>query len=176
MTTQTTVANFDVESLTPIFNFVLKGVRHEDRDDVKSEAILKILTAIDKGTIKKDVFTFSHTVIQRAVYNYYRKNNLMIRKNSTLVNYCDGADEEQGSTIDYFSYATEEVGYGLSDVKTDYLDNISEFTPHERKIIDFMLFTEEGMAMRPAEIAIFLGMDKSRASRAMSKLKKVCQG
>jgi RNA polymerase sigma factor (sigma-70 family) len=176
MTTQTTVANFDINSLKPIFSFVLKGVRQEDREEVKAEAVLRILTAIDKGQVKKDIFTFSHTVVQRAVYDYYRKNNRMITKNSTLVNYCDGADEEQGSTVDFFSYATEEVGYGLSDVKTDYLNNLSEFTPQQRKIIDFMLFTEEGMDMKPTEISNLLGLDKSHASRAMNKLKKVCQG
>lgn len=175
VTNQTTVANFDIETLTPIFNFVLKGVKHEDREEVKSEAVLRILTAIDKRQVKKDVFTFSHTVVQRAVYDYYRKNNRMITKNSTLVNYCDGADEEQGSTIDFFSYATEEVGYGLSDVKTDYLNNHSEFTPQQRRIIDFMLFTEGGIDMKPTEISNLLGLDKSHASRAMSKLKKLCQ-
>lgn len=175
MKIQPTVASFDIESLTPIFNFVLKGVKFEDREEVKSEAVLRILTAIDKGQVKKDVFTFSHTVVQRAVYDYYRKNNRMIWKNSTLVNYCDGADEDRGSTIDYFTYATEEVGYSLSDVKMDYLNSLSKFTPQQRRIIDFMLFTKEGMDMRPSEIASFLGMNKSHASRAMSKLKKVCQ-
>lgn len=175
MTTQTTVQNFDIDTLKPIFNFVLKGVRYEDREEVKAEAVLRILTAIDKGQVKKDVFTFSHTVVQRTVYDYYRKNNRMITKNSTLVNYCDGADEEMGSTIDYFSQAVEEIGYGLADVKNDYLNNISEFTPQQRRIIDFMLFTEEGMDMKPTEISNLLGIDKTHASRAMTKLKKVCR-
>lgn len=174
MATQTTVQDFDINSLTPIFNFLLKSVRYEDREEVKSEAVLQILIAIDRGKVKKDIFTFSHTIVQRAVFDYYRKNNLMIKKNSTLVNFCDGADEEQGSTIDFFSYATEEVGYRLSDVRTDYLNSIFEFTPQERRIIDHMLFTEEGMDMKPTEISNSLGIHKTHASRAMSKLKKVC--
>ncbi|OBZ11874.1 RNA polymerase subunit sigma-24 [Bacillus sp. FJAT-27264] len=177
MTTQikTTVQNFNIESMTPIFNFVLKGVRHEDREEVRSEAVLRVLTAINGGKIKKDVFTFAHTVVQRTVYDHYRRNNRLITKNSTSVNFCDGADEEHGSTIDYFSYATVDVGFGLSDVKNDYLNNISEFTTQERKIMDFMLFTEEGMDMKPTEISNMLGINKSHASRAMNKLKKVCQ-
>ncbi|WP_434750818.1 sigma-70 family RNA polymerase sigma factor [Paenibacillus amylolyticus] len=175
MTTQTTIANFDIESLTPIFKFILKGVRSEDREEVQSEAVLRILTAIDKGQVKKDIFTFSHTVVQRAVFDYYRKNNRMINKNSTYVHFCDGADEEHGSTIDYFSYATEEIGYGLSDVKTDYLNNLCMFTPQQRRIIDFMLFTEEGIDMKPTEISNLLGLNKSHASRAMNTLKKLCQ-
>lgn len=176
MTTQTTISNFDIKSLTPIFKFILKGVRSEDREEVQSEAVLRILTAIDKGQVKKDIFTFSHTVVQRAVFDYYRKNNRMINKNSTSVNFCDGADEEYGSTIDYFSYATEEIGYGLSDVKTDYLNNLCMFTPQQRRIIDFMLFTEEGIDMKPTEISNLLGLNKSHASRAMKTLKKLCQG
>jgi RNA polymerase sigma factor (sigma-70 family) len=176
MTTQTTsVSNFDLNALTPIFNFVLKGVRQEDREDVKSESIVRILTAVDKGNIKKDLFTFAHTVVQRTVFDYYRKNNRMITKSSTLVNFCDGADEEQGSTVDYFSQRDIEHGYGLSDVKNDYLNNKSVFTPQESRIIDYMLFTEEGMDMKPTEISNMMGLNKSHASRAMNKLKKVCQ-
>jgi len=174
--TTSKVANFNIESLTPIFNFILRGVRQDERDEVKSEAVLRILTAIDKGHVKKDMFAFSHTVVRRTVYDYYRRNNRMISKNSTSVNFCDGADEEKGSTIDYFSYATEEVGYSLSDVRNDYINNINEFTPQQRRILVHMLFTEDGMDMKPAEIANYLGLDKSHASRAMSKLRKVCQG
>lgn len=170
------VSNFSIETLAPIFNYVLRGVRYEDREEVKSEAVLRILTAIDQNKVKKDVFSFSHTVVQRTVYDYYRKNNRMITKRSTLVNYCDGADEDRGSTIDYFSYPTEEAGYGLSDVRIDYLNHIDEFTPQQRKILNFMLFTEEGIAMKPTEISNQLGLDKSHASRAMSKLKQICQG
>ncbi len=169
----TTVQNFDINTLNPIFKFILKGVKKEDREEVKSEAVLRILTAIENGQIKKDIFNFSHTVVQRTVYDYYRKNNRMIEKKSTLVNYCDGSDDEQGSTLDYFSYATEEYGYYLSDVKNDYLKKTSEFTQQERKIIDYMLFTEEGMAMKPTEISSILGINKSHASRAMKKLKKI---
>lgn len=170
-----TVHSFDISNLNPIFNFVLKGVRQVDREDVKSESIVRILTALDNDAIKKDVFTFAHTVVKRTVFDYYRKKNRKISKASVLVNYCDGADEEVGSSVDYFTFRTEEVGYLITEVRHDYINHISEFTPQERKVINYMLFTEEGMGMRPSEISNKLGVNKSHASRAMSKLRKVCQ-
>ncbi|WP_151736420.1 sigma factor ['Paenibacillus yunnanensis' Narsing Rao et al. 2020] len=172
---KTTVQDFDINSLNPIFNFVLKGVRREDREDVKSESIVRILNAIENDKIKKDVFTFAHTVVQRTVYDYYRKNKRMITRASTLVNFCDGTDEERGSTNEYFSFKTEEYGYRISDIRNDYRINRSSFTAQESKIIEFMLFTEEGIDMKPTEISNHLGINKSHASRAMTKFKKLCQ-
>lgn len=171
----TSIQNFDINALTPIFNHILKNVRYEDRADVKSESIVRILNAIHTGKINKNLFTFAHTVVQRTVFDYYRKNNRMIVKHSTLVNFCDGAHEENNTSVDSFSYKTEEVGYDLSDVKNDYFNNKVRFTPQERKIIEYMLFTEEGMDMKPTEISNLLDLNKSHASRAMNKLKKICQ-
>ncbi|MWV43072.1 sigma-70 family RNA polymerase sigma factor [Paenibacillus sp. HJL G12] len=170
-----TVQTFDPNRLNPIFDFFLPKVKEEDREDVKSDSILRILTAVEKRTIKSDIFTFAHTIVQRTVFDYYRQKNRKITKASISVNFCDGADEESGSTIDYFSYEVEEVGYHLSDVRYDYLIHITDFTPQERKIIDYMLFVEEGMDMKPTEISNQLGLNKSHASRAMKKLKKVCR-
>ncbi|ALA07269.1 putative DNA-directed RNA polymerase subunit sigma-24 [Brevibacillus phage SecTim467] len=173
---QTTVATFDINSLNPILNLCLKDINRRDREDVKQDAIVRVLTVINKGVIKKNLFNCLRTVIQRTVFDYYRKKNRMIVQNSVLVNYSDGADEEKGSTIDTFSHESVEMGYELSEVKNDYLNNISKFTPQQRRVIDFMLFTEEGMDMRPTEISNLLGLDKSHASRAMKMLKQVCQG
>lgn len=175
MANVTTVANFDINILNPIFDFVLTGVKEADREDVKQDSIVRILTAISKGKVQKDIFNFSYTVIQRTVYDYYRKKKRKITTNSILVNFCDGADEEEGSTVDYFTYETDEKGYDIADVRNDYFNNIDEFTKQEQKIIDFMLFTEEGMGMKPTEISNFLRLNKSHASRAMNKLRKVCQ-
>jgi len=170
-----TVQTFDPNRLKPIFDFFLPRVKEEDREDVKSDSILRILTAVEKRKIKSDIFTFAHTIVQRTVFDYYRQKNRKIAQASILVNFCDGADDEMGSTIDYFSYQVKEAGYDLSDVRNDYYCHISEFTPQERKIIDYMLFMEEGMGMKPTEISNRLGVNKSHASRAMNKLKKICQ-
>lgn len=173
MTTAT--VTFDLDVLNPIFDFVLPKVKEDDREEIKHDSIVRILTAIRDNKIKSDLFTFSHTVIRRTVTDYYRKKGNMINSNSTSVNFCDGADEDQGSTVDYFSYETREVGYDMSDVRNSYLVNIGEFTKQERKIVDYMLFTEDGMDMKPTEIANLLGIHKSHASRAMKTLKRVCQ-
>lgn len=170
-----TVANFDINILNPIFDYVLAGVREADREDVKQDSIVRILTALSGDKVQKDIFNFSYTVIQRTVFDYYRKKKRKITTNSTLVNFCDGADEEEGSTVDYFTYETDEKGYGIADVRNDYLNNIDKFTKQEQKIINFMLFTEEGMDMSLSEISNQLGLNKSHATRAMQKLKKVCQ-
>lgn len=71
----TNVSSFNPDTLNHIFNFILRGVNEEDREDVKQDSIVKILTAINKGTIKKDISTFSHTIIKRSVVDYYRKKN-----------------------------------------------------------------------------------------------------
>jgi RNA polymerase sigma factor (sigma-70 family) len=170
-----TVANFDINILNPIFDYVLTGVKEADREEVKHDSIVRILTALSDGKIQKDIFNFSHTVIQRTVFDYYRKKTRKITTNSTLVNFNDGADEEVGSTVEFFSYETDEQGYGIAEVRIDYLNNIDKFTKQEQKVIDFMLFTEEGMDMSLTEISNQLGVHKSHATRAMQKLKKVCQ-
>ncbi|XOS93650.1 hypothetical protein ACLMAB_09485 [Brevibacillus laterosporus] len=91
-----------------------------------------------------------------------------------MVHFCDGADDEKGSTTDYFYGVDYEVGYGLADVRNDYLFHKHLFTNQEQKIISYMLFTEDGIDMKPTQISNQLGLNKSHASRAMNKLKHVC--
>lgn len=164
----------DIGILNPIFDFVLSGVHIADREDVKHDSIVRILTAMNKGAIKKDLFTFSYTVIRRTVMDYYRKKRRMIIQKSTMVHFCDGADDEKGSTVDHFYGVDYEVGYGLADVRNDYLFHKHLFTNQEQKIISYMLFTEDGIDMKPTQISNQLGLNKSHASRAMNKLKHVC--
>lgn len=83
----TNVSSFNPDTLNHIFNFILRGVNEEDREDVKQDSIVKILTAINKGTIKKDISTFSHTIIKRSVVDYYRKKteNYTMQYNGSLL-------------------------------------------------------------------------------------------
>ncbi|MBD8498870.1 sigma-70 family RNA polymerase sigma factor [Paenibacillus arenosi] len=172
---QTNISTFDISSLNQIFNVVLKGVNSRDREDVKSEAIVRVLTEIDKGSIKTNAYSFMRTVIQRTVFDYYRKNRRKITQNTLLVHYSDGEMNDLDSTVTTFTYGTTEFGYSMVELRNDYLNNISLFTAQETKIIDFMLFTEEGMGMKPTEISNLLEINKSHASRAMKKLKQICQ-
>ncbi|AET59753.1 hypothetical protein HPL003_15010 [Paenibacillus terrae HPL-003] len=168
----TNVSSFNPDTLNHIFNFILRGVNEEDREDVKQDSIVQILTAIHNGNIKKDISTFSHTVIKRSVVDYYRKKKRKITQFSTTVNFCDGTDEE-GSKANYYSVQVNDYGFKLADVKVDYLSNRSRFTKQEQRIINFMLFTEEGMDMKPAEIAHYLDIHKSHACRAVKKLREL---
>lgn len=165
--------NLDLNRIQPIFDHLLKGVERENRMEVMNESIIRLLEAQQREEVR-DIFTYAHTVIRRTVFDYFRKNKRMIVQATILVNFCDGADEEEGTTVDNFRYETNEAGYGLADVRNDYFNNKSVFTPQESRIIDYMLFTDEGMDMKPTEISNTLGINKSHASRAMNKLKKVC--
>ncbi len=66
-----------------------------------------------------------------------------------------------------------DYGFKLADVKVDYLSNRNRFTKQEQRIINFMLFTEEGMDMKPAETAHYLDIHKSHACRAVKKLREL---
>lgn len=170
-----TVADFDINELNHIFEHILnKQVRYDDREDVKSDAVLRILEEVHKNSIKTNFISFAHTVIQRTVIEYYRKKNRMIVKNSTSVNFCDGVDKDVGSTVDFFSYKIEDKGYEMSDVRTDYLNNIGLFTKTEQLVMNELLFNKDCYDMKMSEISRRLGLDKSHATRAFKKLRKLC--
>jgi RNA polymerase sigma factor (sigma-70 family) len=172
----TSDVTFDLQKIEPIFNFMLGKVNVNDRKDIMHDAIVKILEAIENNKINTSLYSFSHTVVRRTVTDYYRRKYNMINSNSISVHWSDGIDEEKGKIGVYaFSHRSEEVGYRISDVRNSYLFNIKTFTTQERKIIDYMLYTEDGLDMKPTEISNMLGINKSHASRAMSKLRKVCQ-
>ncbi|WP_018884242.1 RNA polymerase sigma factor [Paenibacillus massiliensis] len=174
MIQQITVADFDVRMMTPIFKTLLYKVNRDEREDVKSIAVLKVLEGIQKGAVKKDLFSYAYSIVKFVVVDHIRRNNRKINRASTLVNFCDGADEEVGGSADYFCYKVEEPGYEVSIVRADYEANIQKFSPQQRKIVEYMIYKEEGMDIPPGGVAISLGLNKCHASRAMAKMQKFC--
>ncbi|MFC7561289.1 hypothetical protein ACFQY3_23690 [Paenibacillus farraposensis] len=73
----------------------------------------------------------------------------------------------------YYSVQVNDYGFKLTEVKVDYLSNRNRFTKQEQRILNFMLFTEEGMDMKPTEIAHYLDIHKSHACRAVKKLREL---
>jgi RNA polymerase sigma factor (sigma-70 family) len=171
----------DLNVLKPIFAFELFKVCQQDREDVKQTAILRILTSMKKYDSeqlpKEKLFSFAQVIVKRTVVDYYRKTNRKIDQASTSVNFCDGGTEdsrESESMVDFFSVETEDMGYVVSDIRTDYENNSDKFTPQERRVVEYLLFNENGSGMNMAEISAELGVNKSHATRALKKLREVC--
>ena len=176
MQTSVTFDMLNSESMQKIFGFELRKVNKQDKEDVRQNCIVEILNAMKKNpnTVPTEKFpSFCHTIIKRTVVDYYRKTNRMIDTSTTLVNYCDGADEEQGSTVEFFAYSVDDNRYDLVELQTDYYLNRDRFTNRERQVLDFMLHDPEGMSMKLAEIAQELDMNKSSATRAIQKLRNL---
>lgn len=178
MTNTLTMELLTSTSMTKIFNFELFKVRQQDKEDVKQNCVVEILKALKNA--KEEIPTeklpsFCQTIIKRTVVDYYRKTNRMIDTNSTLVHYCDGfGDEEGGEDTSTFAHESVENGYDLSEVRVDYDLNRTHFTPREREIVDYLLYNNKGIAMNLTEIAKELSINKSHATRAVSKLREIC--
>lgn len=172
-----TMDMLETSSMKKIFSYELRKVCMQDRVDVRQNCVLEILKALRRtnNEITQEKFpAFCQTIIRRTVVDYYRKTNRMINQVTTLVNYCDGADDDVGSTVDYFSIEVKDLSYEIVELKTDYSRNITKFTKREREVLDFMLFDSQGMFMSMAEIARELQMNKSSATRAVQKLRQLC--
>jgi RNA polymerase sigma factor (sigma-70 family) len=175
--------NLDLNILKPIFDFELFKVRQQDKDDVKQTAILRILESLKNYTSEElpenKLFSFAQVIVKRTVVDYYRKSGRKIEQNTTSVFFADGqagSDSDMGEATDEKSFATsaDDVNYEVADIRTDYENNSHKFTPQERKIIDYLLFNENGSGMNMAEISAELGINKSHATRALKKLREVC--
>lgn len=178
LTTNTITMDFlTSKSMTKIFDFELFKVRNQDKEDVRQDCVIRIMTALKKQSVDVDKLpSFCQTVIKRTVVDYYRKTNRMIDKNSTSVFFCDGFADDGGSDEGNdmsFSATTEESGYDLIDIRLDFSLNRHRFTPTEQEVIEFMLNTEEGMSMNLAEIATELHINKSHTTRAFKKLREM---
>lgn len=172
-----TTLNLDL--LKPIFDFELFKVRAQDKEDVKQTAILRILTSMqkyDNDQLPEDkLFSFAQVIVKRTVVDYYRKSSRKIEQNSTFVNFCDNVDEETGSGgADAFNTTVDDYGYEVADIRLDYQNNCNKFTPQERRVVEYLLFNENGKGMNMAEISSELGVNKSHATRALKKLREVC--
>jgi len=177
--------NLDLNILKPIFDFELFKVRHQDKEDVKQTAILRILESMKNYTSEElpenKLFSFCQVIVKRTVVDYYRRSSRMIEQASTSVNFCDDVKDKNVSVgdgaeggADTFSVEVEDNSYGVADIRIDYQNNSHKFTPQERKVIEYLLFNEEGAGMNMAEISSELGINKSHATRALKKLREVC--
>lgn len=174
---------FNLDTLKPIFDFELFKVKPQDKEDVKQTAILRILESLKNYTSEElpenKFFSFSQVIVKRTVVDYYRRSSRKIEKNTTYGVFSEGQDEldeagDDTSAAPIFFKAVEEVSYEVSNIRADYEINSNKFTPQERKIIDFLLFNENGSGMNMAEISAELGVNKSHATRALKKLREVC--
>lgn len=175
LTANVTVESFDASILVPIFKKNARLVKSQDQEEVWATATLRILEEINKGTVITSIKSFCGTIISRTIADYYRYNNRMISRSSTSVNFCDNSEEESRSGADAFYVAIQDFGYSLSEVRSDYEANMVMFTPRERTILDYMLYEEDALDMIPTEVARTVGLDRSHASNAVRKLKKLCQ-
>jgi len=171
--------NFNIDILKPIFDFELFKVKDQDKEDVKQTALLRIWSSLSNYNSEQlpedKLFSFAQVIVKRTVVDYYRKSSRKIEQNSTLVNWSDDVDEETGSGgADAFNTPIDDCGYDVANIRLDYQINAHKFTPQERKVIEYLLFNENGTGMNMAEISSELGINKSHATRALKKLREVC--
>jgi RNA polymerase sigma factor (sigma-70 family) len=169
----------DLNTLKPIFDFELFKVRQQDREDVKQDAILEILSSLpkyDSETLPPEkLFSFSQKIVKRVVVDYYRRINRKIDQNSVSVNFCDDVEEDaESGGADAFNLAVEDYNFSISGVRADYHRNIRKFTPTEKRVIEHLLYNEDGRGMTMADISSELGINKSHATRAVQKLRAIC--
>ncbi|MDR4436221.1 RNA polymerase sigma factor [Bacillus tequilensis] len=167
-----------------VFNFELFKIKLQDKDDVKQDCIIQILSALKKQNVTPDnLQSFCHTIIRRTVVDYYRKANRKIEQNSSTFFFCDGirdgisAESNQGEnhpTNHTFVVSSDEHGYDIFNVKHDFETNRHRFTPTEQNAIEFMLSNHVSMSLSLAEIAEELQINKSHTTRAFKKLRDIC--
>lgn len=182
MTTTTTINSTNLTwellnstSMNKIFSFELFKVRTQDKEDVKQDCIIRILKALKTQEVPQDKLpAFCQTIIKRTVVDYYRRTNRMIDQNSTTVFFADGyGEEENGDTSVSYAHESTDYGYDVSDIRVDFELNRSKFTPTEQEVIEYMLYSSEGLAMNLAEIAAELNVNKSHTTRAFKKLREI---
>lgn len=178
MPTQNHNVALNLKAIQPIFDFELFKINEQDKEDVKQNAIVRILTSLaDPRYIvtEETLFGFAQKIVKRTVVDYYRKLYRKIEVNSSSVNFSDGFAKDD-SWADAFSKAVNESGFAVAELRVDYSMNKRKFTPQERRVVEYMLFDEDGAGMQMKEITDALGIDKSHGSRAFHKLRELVQG
>lgn len=164
-------------SMHKIFSFELFKVKAQDREDVKQECVIRIMKALKTEKVDGSKLTsFFQTLIKRTVVDYHRHANRKIDQYSDTVFFCDGFGDGEGfdaADETFTAVETDETGYGVADIKVDFELNRHKFTPTEQKVIEYMLYNSEGMAMNLVEIAAELHINKSHSTRAFKKLKEI---
>ncbi|MCP8973111.1 sigma-70 family RNA polymerase sigma factor [Bacillus licheniformis] len=162
-------------SMNKIFNFELFKVKLQDKEDVKQDCIIRILSALKKQEVPVEKLpAFCQTIIKRTVVDYYRKTNRKIDQNSTTVFFCDGyEDGHEQSAGECFLAESDDYGFEVTEIRTDFENNRTRFTPTEQAAIEFMLSNYTSMSMSLAEIAEELKIHKSHTTRAFQKLRQL---
>jgi DNA-directed RNA polymerase specialized sigma subunit, sigma24 homolog len=171
--------SLNLDILKPIFDFELFKVKDQDKEDVKQDCIVEILSALPKYSKEQlpddKLFSFAQVIVKRVVVDYFRRMNRKIVQNSTSVNFCDGVEEDSGAGgADAFSASVKDYGFDITTLRLDYQRNAHRFTPNERRIVELMLFNEDTLGMDVSEAYNALGLHKSHGARALKKLREFC--
>ena len=176
------------QSLKKILFYELYRVSKQDKEDVKQNClveIMKTLSKYEREIPKKELPTLCQRIIKNTVADYFRKINRKIEKNTINVVFQDtGEDDSHQHESDYDNvfdeglvvdqYQEKDNTQDWCDITNDYENNISNFTPNEKKVVEYILYKDDGKGASKTEIAQELGVNKSSASRAISKLSEVC--
>lgn len=173
---------WDIQSFKPIFDFELRHVNPQDREDIMQTALLKLFIALKNKRDQPDEYLNSEnvggllrTIARCTVIDYYRKRKNLIEANSFAVHWNDGYDEKSHSgSTKYFHVSYHEHGYEVSEIRNDYYTHRERFTPQEKRVIDYLLEEMEGAGELLSEISVKLNVHKSHATRALQKLRKIC--
>lgn len=168
------VISLQLEALNKLIDKELTKVNIQDRDDVKQDALIKIFLAEQKQQISS-IKAFTRVVVKRTITDYYRKLNRLMEQNSFLVNFSDSKDQVDGtSSLEGFCVPKSDYGFDIACIRVDYESNKNSFTSREQEVINHLLYNDEAYGMRVTDLANALSINKSHVTRAVKKLRKIC--
>jgi len=174
--------SINMELLEKVFLFELFKIKNRhDREDTKQSALLNIWRSLSNYT-KEDlppekITSFAQTIVRRTVADYFRSQS------KATNGFTNTSTDVSVNTDDDSSYSfvlgvedrQAEVSIGISDLRADYTANRDKFSAGEQKVIEKLLFSNEGMGMSMTEITKELGFNKSLATHATTKLRSLCR-
>ncbi|WP_342416616.1 sigma-70 family RNA polymerase sigma factor [Paenibacillus sp. FSL R10-2782] len=173
---QIVVSNFDF--LKPVFDFELFKVAHQDKEDVKQTAILRILESVSNYTSEElpenKLFSFCQVIVKRTVADYYRRSSRLIEQKTMSIDWNGYNSKGEISGGGALSPTSDDYSYDIALLRHDFTQHRHLFSPQERKVLEHLLFSRDGIGMNMADICSELNINKSHASRAYKKLRTVC--
>ncbi len=164
-----------------------RKINYQDIDDVKQSAILRMLTELKRLKEEESyeipeskLFNFAYTIIQRTIVDHYRRKNRKIEKASVYTPFHPFGETSysEKTVIEEQMYSSsliiQDHGFDVAVLRADFSQNFDRFSKQEQKVISLMLDSEDGQGMNLTELARELGINKSHATRALSKLRLVC--
>lgn len=169
-----------------IFTTELFKVRPQDKEDVKQEAIIRILKSLRKQEVPEDVLVpHCRIIIRRTAIDYYRYRARKIEKISFTMFFTDAFVKAEDSksygpsagawhdTSISLNLTHLDENYEIVELKRDFDINRHMFTGTEQKVIDYLLDDSENISKSMADIARDLQINKSFTTRAFQKLRKI---